>query len=449
MHKQEKSRKETELFESKLEASPRVPLLPSSKPLYSDYILVFKNPQYNKAVCPVINSFRPTNFNKKSLFSSMFSIKEDENLTLKSALDKISTLEASNTFNEKDFHIIALDTVIRLMQEHLGLEVKLMLSADKDEVFALINAKEVNLVIQGDLNDYKLQLSKEFLGISDLNALPKYQQVLPYAPLEKDLFEKDPFSYSKYNPQGEVDPQGSLFKYPDRVRLIKSMLCDTFCLTDMYRNNILSKEFPVHKGKSLLELQQTWANFSVILKPQPLAKIKDYFGEEIAFYFSFLELYLRYLYLFSVIGGIFFILTISNGDIVTNSDYVSSCILTFSIIQGLSCTVFQQLWTRKENFLAWKWGVTSFSMLSEQRQDFKGEKKVDEVSGKYKRIYSAKGIEKYSKVVGYGFIAFCILLVGAALVAIFLFKNKYHWGVYVAGVLNGIQIKIFNHVLSI
>jgi hypothetical protein len=445
MMKTGENSKETELSESILESSSKDYLLPKRSSLSPDYILVFKNPRYQSHECPLINSLKAISFDPVLSFSSMFCLKEDEHSIIKESLKLVLDSKYEISQNPSLFQEILMKTVMKLLQEHLGLQVKASLSADKDEIFLLLTAPDENLIIQGDLTDYKLQLSSEFLNISPEDS-KDFEKVLPFAPLEKDLLEKYPSAYAKYDINGNPDITGKLFRYPDRISLLKSMLSDTFSMTDLYRSGMLHKEFPVHTARALLDLQQTWSVFSYLLKPQPLDKVRDYFGSEVAFYFTFLEFYQNFLRILSVLGVIFFILIVSNGDLMTKSDYISCCLMIFTVLQGLWSTFFNQLWIRKENFSAWKWGVTVLALPTEQRPKFRGEKKLDEVSGKFKKIYSPRGLEKYARIMGYGFILFCVFLVAAALAAVFLFKNKYHWGVYFAGVLTGVQIKAFNYV---
>lgn len=54
------------------------------------------------------------------------------------------------------------------------------------------------------------------------------------------------------------------------------------------------------------ELHKNWANLKNIFKNQPIHSVKDYFGEEIAYYFAFVGIIITSLWLPAIIGVAFF-----------------------------------------------------------------------------------------------------------------------------------------------
>ena len=58
-------------------------------------------------------------------------------------------------------------------------------------------------------------------------------------------------------------------------------------------------------------LQENWASLKNFFKFQPLAEIRDYFGEKNALYFGFAGSFITMLWMPSLVGLLFFVLGIS------------------------------------------------------------------------------------------------------------------------------------------
>ncbi|CAF0912164.1 unnamed protein product [Brachionus calyciflorus] len=66
------------------------------------------------------------------------------------------------------------------------------------------------------------------------------------------------------------------------------------------------------------ELCKKWAKLINIFKPQPIDTIKFYFGESVAFYFAWIEIFIKTSILPTIIGVIFFIVGIVISRLLTN-----------------------------------------------------------------------------------------------------------------------------------
>lgn len=403
-----------------------------------DYILVFCNP-YNLQDCQIISSLKES-AESGNKFNQIFCINEESSDVLQDSLRRLENLKSEfKDLPRKEFMVVVIKSLLKLIQEHLGLYVKAYKSADGTEIFVHLRSTLHNLIVQADLKDYKIQVSNDIAGVNFESDIPAYQSVLPYAPVEKNLLDHSEKFYSTYDPEGNSDPSGSVFKETDRIRLVKSMLTDTFFFSELKTNGILKKDFPLHNPKTLLILQQTWASLKLIHKTQPFDLIKNYFGEEICIYFKYLNFLSKFLMFLSALGLIFFILITSYSE----TDYIGWCLIVYSVIQALATTIFNQFWMREESYLAWQWGVVNLKLTEEQRPEYKGELKTDEVTGKYKKIYKPRGLRKYMNAIGYGTILFGAGLVVAGITPIFILKSSYGWGAYVGGIINAIQIKVF------
>ncbi|XP_059488019.1 anoctamin-3-like isoform X2 [Neocloeon triangulifer] len=180
--------------------------------------------------------------------------------------------------------------------------------------------------------------------------------------------------------------------------------------------------YPLHDGPYLLnatsgtndrsELFREWARLKVWYKVQPLDKIRDYFGDEVALYFAWLGFYTKMLIPASIVGLICFIYglaTMDNQQINTPSfemcnktgvggQYLcpdclngacsyqllaDSCLyarlnhvfdntstVLFATFMSFWATMFLELWKRKQARLVQKWGLTDAQMDMETRPEF-------------------------------------------------------------------------------
>jgi anoctamin-10 len=106
----------------------------------------------------------------------------------------------------------------------------------------------------------------------------------------------------------------------------------------------------------------------------PGSKIKNYFGEKIALYFTFLGLYTKYLMGTGIVGIILFIL-----QQTLREDSDSEQNKTIAVLNAIFCmltiawtTVFLEHWKRKESECQVLWGQTDFESDEVPRPTFMG-----------------------------------------------------------------------------
>ncbi|KAJ7344284.1 hypothetical protein JRQ81_000234 [Phrynocephalus forsythii] len=94
-----------------------------------------------------------------------------------------------------------------------------------------------------------------------------------------------------------------------RIRIVSFILRNTEIpgtkekLQDLVRKKVFEAAFPLHEREHLGKcLKLHWARWRDILYPQPIEKIRAYFGEKIALYFAWLGWYTRILFIASVPG---------------------------------------------------------------------------------------------------------------------------------------------------
>lgn len=100
---------------------------------------------------------------------------------------------------------------------------------------------------------------------------------------------------------------------------------------------------------------------------QPLDQVQEYFGEKIAFYFAFLELYTRWLVLPSIAGiGLFAIQ-------IYNSSLDQPLAPYYAIFMAIWASLFLIAWKRRAHVLAYRWGVLGFEEEERTRAEFRGD----------------------------------------------------------------------------
>eukprot|EP00658_Telonema_sp_P-2_P032896 TRINITY_DN24254_c0_g1_i2.p1 TRINITY_DN24254_c0_g1~~TRINITY_DN24254_c0_g1_i2.p1 ORF type:complete len:535 (-),score=145.60 TRINITY_DN24254_c0_g1_i2:162-1766(-) len=130
------------------------------------------------------------------------------------------------------------------------------------------------------------------------------------------------------------------------------------------------KAIPLHDPVDRADLLKLWVNGGGgrwwFLHPQPLTKIRDYFGEEIAMYFAFVEHFWSALSLPAVLG----ILTFGIGKAI--GDDMSAAVLVYTIFMNAWSIFFLEIWTRKEKTYQVEWDCADFESTAENRLDFEG-----------------------------------------------------------------------------
>ena len=103
---------------------------------------------------------------------------------------------------------------------------------------------------------------------------------------------------------------------------------------------------------------------------QPLEEIRDYFGDEVGMYFSWLGTYTKALNMSALFGITVQILqTMNSGRSVDKNPAT----LAYSVYVGLWSISFISAWGRRENELRFLWGTEGLSDIEEVRLAFIGE----------------------------------------------------------------------------
>ncbi|CAG9319982.1 unnamed protein product [Blepharisma stoltei] len=428
-----------------------------------DYILAINNPfdvpEKNYICHAFLNDLRVED--AKLRFRFYFKSDEEDPFYKEGQRLLDRKLEGQTKVKFKVVAQVVVRTIIKLLQDKLQLEINLHYSQLGDQIFIKLRSSENNLKVQADLIDYKLQFKADKDFFKDQEHPLDFQAVLPYGAFEKQMPHKSVFAMMKANPEDlyqrydtyeRESESGHLFKYVDKVRLVHSMIVSVIELGELANHSILYGQFPQHNYKVLDEFDKTWITLRGFWKPQDIEKIRNYFGEKIAMYFAWLEMYTQWLVIPAFFGIIFGIIIYADDPNDTSSSTMTAgevSYFLFAIILSLGSTFLDQIWVRKQNIFAWKWGLSEFETKEEQRPEYKGKYKKDIVSGKMKKVVDKSKNGIFKNMLGFVTMLFFVGIVIATLVAIFIYRasqKKGSWGPRLAGAFNAFQIKILNFI---
>ncbi|OQS02448.1 anoctamin, partial [Thraustotheca clavata] len=271
----------------------------------------------------------------------------------------------------------------------LGLQFRFFQHQKNDIVFALLHCPNEKLESEAARIQFPLLLDSHELEDRAKTGYDGDSNVGPFE-LKKGLWDYHPYKYIHADYDNDkpefqqllpVRPsKESRFTPAQRFKLIESILESENLNLDECSNGVIAG-FPLHdeddKGakKKLSDKWPLWCAFSW---DQPLDDIRDYFGERIAFYFSYLGHYTTWLISVSIVGAIVFgiqlttdthdkLITIhyKNGSSITiASEKPSIMTYTIPIFAFFMCiwsTLFMETWKRKQNILAMQWGMSDLT----------------------------------------------------------------------------------------
>ncbi|XP_052872253.1 anoctamin-10-like [Anopheles cruzii] len=134
---------------------------------------------------------------------------------------------------------------------------------------------------------------------------------------------------------------------------------------------LISSLYSLHEKGRLKELFHRWKKPTA---PQPIDEIRDYFGESIGMYFSFLGFYTCALAVPTFLG-------------IVQFDLSEKPVPFFLLFYVVWMKVFLELWKRKSSSHAYHWGTIKMTNLDEPRVGYCGELARDPITGKWTPHY--------------------------------------------------------------
>ncbi|KAL9707566.1 hypothetical protein quinque_011084 [Culex quinquefasciatus] len=131
---------------------------------------------------------------------------------------------------------------------------------------------------------------------------------------------------------------------------------------------IITNFYSLHCKPRLRKLRHVWVKPT---KHQPIDEIRDYFGESVGMYFSFLGFYTYALIVPTVLGLLQMVLSEE-----------TETVPFFCIFYVVWMKVFLELWKRKSSAHAYRWGTITMTNLDEPRVGYYGKLGRDPITGK-------------------------------------------------------------------
>jgi len=176
-------------------------------------------------------------------------------------------------------------------------------------------------------------------------------------------------------------------------------------------------------------------------------KIREYFGEKVAFFFVFNGHYSKWLMFPSVVGLAFQLVVWSTGP-----NYSHPVLPFFGAFICVWSTFMLEYWKREQNTKACHWGMSEFESKEVERPDFKGEQINSFVDGK-PFLYYPPSLTRNKQAASFFVLSFLTLIVIGAVAGIYVLKFTLTETLgdnasTVASVVNTVQITIFNYLYT-
>eukprot|EP01048_Picozoa_sp_COSAG05_P010916 COSAG05_NODE_992_length_6265_cov_7.908693_1_plen_1089_part_00 len=116
---------------------------------------------------------------------------------------------------------------------------------------------------------------------------------------------------------------------------------------------------------------------------QPIDEIRDYFGEHVAMYFAWMELYTKALVWPTILGVVGMVIQLTSEGGVNDNQFT----IPYSIFFAAWSISFLSSWTRRENELKFLWGADGYESKEQPRAEFIGRHVVNPETNRDDVVY--------------------------------------------------------------
>lgn len=180
------------------------------------------------------------------------------------------------------------------------------------------------------------------------------------------------------------------------------------------------------------ELRNAWS-FS-LFGEFPQQKVRDYFGEKVCMYFSFLSLYTKYLLYLSIIGIIVYIVQMTDsfesvnielyydkGYTKSNSVIIINTLYSFSVI--IWSTFFLENWKKNQATYATLWGQLDYESREETMPTYRGKIRRSPLNDNMNEIHYSPVKTFLRKIIAYIISLIIVIIVITVVIYLLYFRN--------------------------
>jgi len=306
--------------------------------------------------------------------------------------------ELEENFNEEMTHCEYSKKVCDLLTETLsgplfGLEVSAFSSVDQDEAFLKVKMPENEETLKQYAMHFRYQVPLSNKSYEKLEA-----------EVPKNMTGEEVRAYTAYIVTTEND-LFMPFRSVDRIRLIAARLNRFIDISELMKQQVLAEHFAVHELQVVNDLVERWANPRLWYRFPDRSledRIRNYFGEEVAWLFVWQAFFMRQLLIPTIIGMLLFF-----RRFLLSIEAQRKLQILFGIFMSVWVTVFNRQYIRHEAVLRQRWGMDKFLLASIYVRD---EYVPERVSSVNCRI---RGVMLLGDVLAIAFVILCMIGVRA------------------------------------
>jgi len=212
--------------------------------------------------------------------------------------DGFDVLQSGESVTQLVYQDLIRSKFVELCQR-TSFKVDTFESIDGDEVFMRVGLDRGGVMIQELAERYRYRMPFTEESYEDMEAWGNWPGKEPM----QNKYGQTVCGFASY--KVEMARFFQPFRQVDEIRLILLRLDRWIDLAAMLEQKVIVKHFPCSEALLLSHLMSRWARTSRMLCPPTLSgsqQVRDYFGEEVAFFFLFFSHYIRSVMVLALVG---------------------------------------------------------------------------------------------------------------------------------------------------